>query len=67
VEFAVATVTDQNRDTIVFFDVDFSAKLNAMEKKAGVYINTRQATPNKQVEIFFKLTCKIDSSGDAVL
>jgi hypothetical protein len=30
VEFAVATVADQNRDTPAFSDIDFSAKLNAI-------------------------------------
>jgi 4-hydroxy-3-methylbut-2-en-1-yl diphosphate synthase IspG/GcpE len=49
VEFVAAIVLAQYLDTLAFSDVDFSAKLNAMKKNVGVYINMRQATANKQV------------------
>ena len=38
-----------------------------MKNNVGVYINTRHATANKQVLMFFKLTCEVDTSRDAVL
>jgi hypothetical protein len=63
----VDTVPDQTLDTIALSSVDFSKILNAIEKNVGVIINTRQATANKQVLMFFKLTFEVDSLGDAVL
>ncbi len=47
VEFAFATVSAQNFDTLVFSDVNFSAKLNAMKMNTGMNINKRQPTANK--------------------
>ena len=38
-----------------------------MRKNAGMYINKRQPTANKHVEMFVKLTCKLDTSGDVEL
>jgi hypothetical protein len=67
VEFAVATVPDQILYILSFSEVGFSTILNAMKKNVGVYINMRQATASKQVLMFFKLTCMVDTSGDAVL
>ena len=67
VEFAFATVLVQYLATLVFSDIDFSARLNAMKMNAGMYINKRQPTANKHVEMFFNLTCKLDTSGDVEL
>jgi hypothetical protein len=60
-------VPDQDLDTLTFSEVGFSTILNAMKNNVGVYINRRQAIANKQVLMFFKLTCEVDTSGDAVL
>jgi hypothetical protein len=49
VELAVATLPDQVLDILTFSEVGFSTILNAMKKNVGIYINTRQATANKQV------------------
>jgi hypothetical protein len=64
VEFAFAIVLVQILAIFVLSDVDFSAKLNAMKENAGMYINNRKPTANKQVEMFFKLTCNAFTSGD---
>jgi hypothetical protein len=64
VEFALATVLVQKLAAFVFSDVDFSAMLNAMKENAGMYINNRKPTANKQVEMSFKLTGDIDDVGD---
>ena len=57
----------QKSDNITFSDVDSSTKLKAKKKLPGMDNKTRQATANKQVEMFFRLTCKVDTSGDVVL
>ena len=36
-------------------------------ENTGMYNNTSKPTANKQVEMFFKLTCNVDVSGDVLL
>jgi hypothetical protein len=69
VAFVEATVPLQNLAILdfsdSFFAVDFSSKSTTIKMNVGMY-NARQATANKQVLIFFKLTCTV-ASGDAAL
>ena len=67
VQLIFPAVLIQNLAIVVFSDIGFSAKLNARKKIAGKYVDKRQPTDNKQVEMFLKLTCNVDISGDDVL
>jgi hypothetical protein len=64
VEFAFAIVLAKKIGALLFSDVNFLVKLNAMEINAGMYINNRKPTANKQVEMSFKLTGDIEDVGD---